>query len=75
MVSYALDRLSLGGRFGTANHRAFVELKAAIDDVLATAGNIQVTCPAGTEFQGPEPLHGDRCFTVSDAGFHAATGG
>ncbi|GAA4122907.1 hypothetical protein ACFFTN_15670 [Aminobacter aganoensis] len=53
VVSYALDSHGLGSPFGTADHRAFVELKSAIDEVLANARTIHVTCPAGTDFRGP----------------------
>lgn len=52
VVSYALDRRMLGSPFGTADHRAFIALKAAVDSFLADASLIHVTCPAGTDFRG-----------------------
>lgn len=55
VVCYALDRRMLGSRFATADHRAFIALKAAVDDVLAKASRIRVTCPAGSDFHGTGP--------------------
>lgn len=55
VVSYALDLASLGSAFGTAHYGAFTALKEAIDDMIADAGEIRVTCPRGTDFAGPGP--------------------
>jgi hypothetical protein len=43
----------LASGFGTAHHHAFVALKHAIDAMIATATEIHVTCPMGTDFSGP----------------------
>ncbi len=55
VVSYALSRALLGCRFGTADYASFVELKVAIDAMLAAAESIEVSCPAGTAFSGRAP--------------------
>jgi len=58
IVSYALDTDMLGSSFGTADYRAFVELKRAVDQTLSRASDIRVTCPLGTDLRGsakPEP--------------------
>lgn len=55
VVSYALDMEMLSSPFGTAHYHAFTALKEAIDCHLATAREIQVTCPYGTDFAGPGP--------------------
>lgn len=52
VVSYALDAAMLGSPFGTADHRAFVALKEALDRALRSAREIHVTCPLGTDFRG-----------------------
>ncbi|MDJ0630416.1 MAG: hypothetical protein QNJ44_19325 [Rhodobacter sp.] len=52
VVSYALDAPMLASPFGTADYRAFVKLKAAIDATLAGAREIRVTCANGTDFGG-----------------------
>lgn len=53
VISYALDAQMLGSAFGQAPYSAFVELKNAVNDALANAGEIRVTCPLGTDFSGP----------------------
>lgn len=55
VVSYALDVGMLGSAYGTADHRAFDLLKAALNRALAAAQSIRVTCPLGTDFEGPGP--------------------
>ena len=52
IVSYALDTDMLGSSFGTADYRAFVALKKALDQTLARASDIHVTCPLGTDLRG-----------------------
>ena len=52
IISYALDGDMLASDFGTADYKGFEFLKAVIDKVIADAGSIQVTCPAGTNFSG-----------------------
>src|SRR5690606_6362674 len=55
VVSYVLDMEMLTSPFGTAHYRAFAALKEAIDAHLATAREIRVTCPHGSDFAGPGP--------------------
>jgi hypothetical protein len=55
VVSYALSRKLLGCEFGTADYEGFVDLKDAIDRLLAQSENIHVSCPAGTAFSGKAP--------------------
>lgn len=53
VVSYALDAAMLGSGFGRAHHAAFTALKRCVDAALAGARHIRVTCPLGTDFEGP----------------------
>jgi len=53
VVCYALDPAMLASGFGRANHQAFVALKSSLDSALAAARQIRVTCPLGTDFEGP----------------------
>ncbi|MFU0507037.1 hypothetical protein [Pseudaminobacter sp. NGMCC 1.201702] len=52
-VCYALDAEMLSSPYGTADHRAFIELKTALNRMLANARSVHVTCPCGTDFHGP----------------------
>ncbi len=52
IVSFALNAHLLGAGFGTANHSAFVALKSAVNSALSNAGEIRISCPAGTEVVG-----------------------
>jgi hypothetical protein len=58
VVSYALDREALAGPFGTVPHAAMLALKASLDRAVAAAGEIRVTCPAGTDVTGRAPRGG-----------------
>lgn len=53
VMCYALDRDMLASNFGRLDHAAFAELKALLDRAIAGAGEIRVTCSAGTDFRGP----------------------
>jgi hypothetical protein len=53
IVCYALDAPMLGSGYGTADYRAFDQLKALLNRTLASARHIKVTCPLGTEYEGP----------------------
>ncbi len=53
IMSYALDTASLASGFGWAHYQGFVDLKNAVNDLLAQARDIHVTCPLGTDFRGP----------------------
>ncbi len=52
IVSYVLDRPMLASDFGTAHYGAFEELKHIVNAALAKAGDIRITCPAGTDIRG-----------------------
>ncbi|MEM8729345.1 MAG: hypothetical protein AAGF79_05445 [Pseudomonadota bacterium] len=52
VVCFALNSQLLGSRFGTADYRAFVDLKQAVDRRLLAAQRVVVTCPAGTHVEG-----------------------
>jgi len=53
VMCYALDRAMLASQFGRAEHAAFLELLGCLNDALARAQHIRVTCPLGTDFEGP----------------------
>lgn len=52
VVSFAHSRELLGSGFSTAHHAAFLELKTAVNTVLASASEISITCPRGTNVTG-----------------------
>ena len=56
IVSYVLDQHAMASAFGAAPHAAFVALKGAFNRLFASAGDIHVTCPLGTDFRGRPPL-------------------
>lgn len=53
IMSYALDAQMLASGFGRASHAGFVALKNAVNQAMAAASHIHVTCPLGTDFNGP----------------------
>lgn len=53
IMSYALDGEMLESPFGQADYRAFEKLKILINEALANAQEIHVTCAQGTDFKGP----------------------
>ena len=53
IMSYALDVDMLGSGFGRANYGGFVALKDAVNGMLGGASTIRITCPLGTDFEGP----------------------
>ena len=55
IISYALDREMLASPFGTTDCRAFERLKQLINQSFASASEIHVICPAGTNFKGTMP--------------------
>lgn len=59
IVSYVLDRAQLASAFGTTTHQAMVALKVLVNDAMAEAAEIRVTCPLGTEFRGSITRMGD----------------
>lgn len=52
VMSYAINAAMLGGGYGRLNHRAMLDLKAAVDDITLNSRHITVTCPAGTHMEG-----------------------
>lgn len=69
VVSYVLDTDMLGSAFGWAHHRAFVALKDRLNAALANARHIRVTCPLGTDYEGPGTGLPDAAPDVSVARF------
>lgn len=53
VICYALDRAMMASGFGRAHHQAFVALLECLNAALAGARRIRVTCPLGTDFEGP----------------------
>ena len=52
IVSYAVTLASLAGPFGTVPHGAMLALKAAINEAVAGACEIRISCPLGTQLHG-----------------------
>ena len=52
IMSYALDRDMLASSFGGVDYEAFTKLKNLINAAMASASDIHVTCPAGTDLRG-----------------------
>lgn len=53
VVSYALDSDMLASGFGQAHFGGLEEIKALVNGALASARQVRVTCPLGTDFAGP----------------------
>lgn len=51
-MCYVLGSAELDSPFGTASHPGLCEIKALIDTAFATAGEVRVTCPRGTDYTG-----------------------
>ena len=45
----------LASAYGRTDHRALLDLAAAVDRVLLRAGNIRISCPLGTDLSGAPP--------------------
>lgn len=52
VMSYARTVDSLASAYGTIPHAAMLALKEAVNDVLLSAGGIEITCPLGTRLVG-----------------------
>lgn len=52
IVCYALDREMLASGFGQTDHDAMIELKNLVNRALASAQDIHLTCPLGTDVRG-----------------------
>lgn len=53
VMCYALDRRMMASPFGQADHRGLQALMGIVNQALAQARHIRVTCPLGTDFEGP----------------------
>ena len=52
IVSFAVNQELFGSGFATCHHDALLQLKARINEALAGAENVHVTCAAGSDFSG-----------------------
>ncbi len=52
VMCYVRDAKILASRYGSTNHRAFKDVKQAINKVLLGANRIEISCPLGTELRG-----------------------
>ncbi len=52
IMSYARSAEELASPYGRCDHRAFVQLKQAVNDILLGAKRIHITCPQGTDLAG-----------------------
>ena len=52
VMCYARDAAMLASSFGRTNHQALVELKQAVNEILLSADNIEISCPLGTAISG-----------------------
>ena len=52
VMCYARDAAMLGSPYGETDHRALLELKAAVNRTLLRAGAIRISCPLGTDLAG-----------------------
>lgn len=55
VMCYARDAAMLASAYGRTDHRALLDLAAAVDRVLLRAGNIRLSCPLGTDLAGAPP--------------------
>ncbi|MCZ6862155.1 MAG: hypothetical protein O7I42_18095 [Alphaproteobacteria bacterium] len=52
VMCYARDAAMLASTYGRTDHRAFLELKTAVDNILLGADRIEISCPRGTDISG-----------------------
>jgi hypothetical protein len=52
VMCYARDAGMLASAFGRTTHQALLELKQAVNEIMLSAGNIEITCPLGTAISG-----------------------
>jgi hypothetical protein len=55
IVCYAVTPAALASPFGTIPHAAMLALKRVINDAMAAARQVRVTCPLGSDFAGRVP--------------------
>ena len=58
VMCYARDAAMLASPYGRTDHRALLDLAAAVDRILARARRIRITCPLGTDLAGPGAASG-----------------
>ena len=52
VMCYARDAAMLASAYGRTDHRALLDLGAAVDRILRRAGEIRISCPLGTDLAG-----------------------
>ncbi|MBT4966384.1 MAG: hypothetical protein HOM79_09195 [Alphaproteobacteria bacterium] len=52
IMCYARDAAMLASSYGSADHRAFLQLKEAVNDILLGGDTIRMTCKLGTDISG-----------------------
>ena len=52
VMCYARSGSELASTYGKTDHRAFLQLKAAVNDILLRAKSVHITCPLGTDILG-----------------------
>ena len=52
VMCYARDAVEMASAYGQADHRAMLQLKAAVNDLLLAAETVRITCPLGTDISG-----------------------
>lgn len=57
VMVYARDLPCISSPYGQTHHQAMVALKEAVNAVLFSGGEVEVTCPLGTRFRGVAPMH------------------
>ena len=58
VMCYARDAAMLASPYGRTDHRALLDLAAAVDGILRRARRIRITCPLGTDLAGPGASNG-----------------
>ncbi|MDC0196021.1 hypothetical protein OAJ93_00295 [Gammaproteobacteria bacterium] len=61
IMCYTRNAEMLASSYGSANYKAFIELKQAINNILFTADTVRITCDQGTDISGniPKNVKGD----------------
>ncbi len=52
IVSFALNRELFGSGLANGHHDAFLRIKTGVNNLLAAAGDVHITCPLGTDVRG-----------------------
>ncbi len=72
VMCYARDAAMLASAYGRTDHRALLDLAAAVDRVLLRAGRIRISCPLGTDLVGASPAAAGES---GESGEHGAEAG